>query len=486
VRFATPAALWGLLLLAGPVLVHLLSRRTGRPQPFPSLQLLAAARLQPVSRRRLDDRGLLALRLLIVLLGVLALARPVGVAPAAAGGGATARAIVLDTSASVRRRAAGAAGGGPGAGGTDARGAAAGGAATGGADAGGESVGAALGRLADSLVAASGAALLVRTHDPASVLAAAADWLDATGGGELVVLTDGQPEVVRPADLRDLPARVSVRTFALAPGAGSPAAVSPTALAPGAGSPAAGGPDVDGRGMRPARVAPVRVRGGGAGASFEALRARVVALLPDVVLQRTEDGVAADAEGLSDRADAPFDSGTNDVRLSHAVRLADVAATPLVREVASRHGWPVADRARVGGDGQGRDPGWPVRGEDGWPLLTVRSRNSLPAADTLEVALHGPADHPVMAALLVAVVERWLVAGSIARAEHDTRRLDAASLGGLQRAAAPSAAVAGDRSATPSPLARLLWALALAALAAESWWRDRRDRRVEGGAGAAA
>lgn len=89
-----PAAFAGLLLLALPVLLHLLSRRPARVLAFPSLRFLAASTLTATRRTRINDWPLLLVRLVIVLLAVLALAQP-SASVAAAGGGAVV--LVVDS-----------------------------------------------------------------------------------------------------------------------------------------------------------------------------------------------------------------------------------------------------------------------------------------------------------------------------------------------------------------------------------------------------
>jgi len=180
--FAAPWALWGMLLLAGPLLVHLLSRRTATRRLFPTLRFLDHARLQPVSRRTLDDRALLALRLGILALAALALSRPQWTDPVRAGARTpTDQAMVLlvDTSASMQRtsrtatRAV-----------EEAR------------------------RLADSAAVGVARVLRVESLDPAAAMPAAAAWVHAAGGGTLVLFTDAQRGSLVRSDVLALPSTV--------------------------------------------------------------------------------------------------------------------------------------------------------------------------------------------------------------------------------------------------------------------------------------
>lgn len=71
-----PAALWGLVAIAAPILVHLLTRHERRPLQFPSLRFLSATRLTALRQRRLHDWWLLALRIGAIAAAAAALAGP--------------------------------------------------------------------------------------------------------------------------------------------------------------------------------------------------------------------------------------------------------------------------------------------------------------------------------------------------------------------------------------------------------------------------
>ena len=76
--FATPALLWGLALGAAPVIIHLLNRRKYRETSWAAMQFLLEAVRKNARRMRIEQLILLAVRTLILLLLVLALAEPVG------------------------------------------------------------------------------------------------------------------------------------------------------------------------------------------------------------------------------------------------------------------------------------------------------------------------------------------------------------------------------------------------------------------------
>jgi hypothetical protein len=177
-----PIAWLGLLAVVIPIVVHLLGRPRARLVRFPTLRFLELTRDAPTRRAVPTDLLLLALRLGIVLLAVVALARPVW--PDAAGGARAsgiARAVLIDTSSSMARLTTT---------GTpmlvEAR------------------------RLADSLAAGASEFLLVPSVRPGDALPGASAWLTGRGGRpELVVISDFQVGAFTADD-----------TVSLAPGVG--------------------------------------------------------------------------------------------------------------------------------------------------------------------------------------------------------------------------------------------------------------------------
>ncbi|MBL0938093.1 MAG: BatA domain-containing protein [Gemmatimonadaceae bacterium] len=81
VLWLNPLAWSGLVLLAVPVLIHLLSRQPPRSDVFPSLRFLKASPLRPTRRARLSDWWLLLIRCAIVIAAVAALAQPISAIP---------------------------------------------------------------------------------------------------------------------------------------------------------------------------------------------------------------------------------------------------------------------------------------------------------------------------------------------------------------------------------------------------------------------
>jgi Mg-chelatase subunit ChlD len=106
--FVTIFALGLSLLVAAPTLAHLLRRGRANEQPFPAAALVPVRRSTARERSRLEDRGLLLLRALMILclamLGAGPLVRCSRVALGRSGGASVAIAIVVDDSASMRTR----------------------------------------------------------------------------------------------------------------------------------------------------------------------------------------------------------------------------------------------------------------------------------------------------------------------------------------------------------------------------------------------
>lgn len=100
-----PAALAGLLALAGPVIVHLLRRRLARRVVVPSLRFVLPREESSFRMRRPSDPWLLALRAGVVGCAALALARPLLLTDVRTSrwAGRTARVVVVDASESARR-----------------------------------------------------------------------------------------------------------------------------------------------------------------------------------------------------------------------------------------------------------------------------------------------------------------------------------------------------------------------------------------------
>lgn len=105
--FANPALLWGALAVAVPLAIHLLSRRRSRRVAFAAVDFILRSRKEKVRNIKLRQLLLLLLRMAIVLLVALAIARPLlqpKTVAAASGDGRAATALVLDGSLSMQYR----------------------------------------------------------------------------------------------------------------------------------------------------------------------------------------------------------------------------------------------------------------------------------------------------------------------------------------------------------------------------------------------
>ena len=76
IGFANPFLLWGLAAAAVPLLLHLLNRRRYREESWAAMRFLLAAIRKNQRRIRLEHWLLLAVRTLLVVCVVLALAQP--------------------------------------------------------------------------------------------------------------------------------------------------------------------------------------------------------------------------------------------------------------------------------------------------------------------------------------------------------------------------------------------------------------------------
>lgn len=100
IGFLEPLALFGLAAAAIPPLLHLIGRRLPPTVLFPAVRYLTATEREHSRRLRLRNLLLLLLRTAIILLAVLAAARPVARVPAGSGHPPAALALVLDNSLS--------------------------------------------------------------------------------------------------------------------------------------------------------------------------------------------------------------------------------------------------------------------------------------------------------------------------------------------------------------------------------------------------
>lgn len=183
-------ALFGLLVLALPVFIHLLSRKRAVLQKFPSLRFLNSTRLNPTRSPYLTDIPLLVVRCLVLAFAVLALAGPLLLSAdrKQTFNSSLARMIVVDTGARMSRALAN----------------------------GKSGVDSAL-VVANSLAADAKASLIVKSASPAAALTGASAWLDAQQlRGEVVVISDFYFGAVDSASLARVNPRFGVKLVRIA------------------------------------------------------------------------------------------------------------------------------------------------------------------------------------------------------------------------------------------------------------------------------
>jgi hypothetical protein len=428
--WGNPWAGLGALLVAVPVLVHLLARSRARQQPFPTLRFLAESRLQSVRRARLTDIPLLLVRCLIVLLATAALARPwfaaAGRHPPAA---ASARVLVVDSSASMQRLTPS---------------------------------GEAAVEVARRSAAEEAAPLdvVVETAYPSTLLPVAATLLRARPG-EIVVFSDFQPGTLTAAEVARLPAATGVRLRRVT--VESAAAASGEAVAA----------DDDGVVRFTWDPSPSAAAGAGrvvvAGTAAESgWVTEVVASLPSLPPGRNAVLLFPDYAGR-DSLLAEARPALDGWMLAAA---AAMAADLGLAEAAARVDAPGGGEA-AGQGGRGRaEGGVPVaRGVAGEPLVQVAARDS-----ALVIMVGDGAGELVAAAALAAGVRA--MTGPVAPRELAAGHVPDSVLASWEREAAPLAAVAGAGSD-----GRWLWLVVLLLLGVEALMRRRSRHGEEGGHG---
>lgn len=104
IGWQNPAALWGLALVAAPVIVHLLRRHRAQRVLFPSVRFVQTTQTAAVRFRLPADWVLLVVRSAIVALAVVAVAGPIALTASRMSrwNSTVARAVVVDSTESVR------------------------------------------------------------------------------------------------------------------------------------------------------------------------------------------------------------------------------------------------------------------------------------------------------------------------------------------------------------------------------------------------
>ena len=427
IAWLNPAALTGLVLLAGPILVHLLLRHRARRVAFPSLRFVRASRTAAARMRLPSDPFLLLLRLAIVGVAVLALARPLVIVPAriASWNARAARAIVVDVRESMNPVAA------------DASKAAA-----------AEAQSTAFAWRIDASDLETGfakAVTVLKTAPPAQ--------------REIVVISDFQAGALSPPDLERIPTDIGLRFVQLG-----------------------GGPAervVDGVNVFSADGSPRREF------VLSADATRVRHLVPQPATTGL-DLVASpsDAAAVESLRRAVIGAGTPAPSPSEPVAVAfEGAALPAVRPLKT--GWMLETVLRLHGDREiaqaceKRGATTPGRSDGPWHTLCSDSDGgALVSAAATDSALFIHVSAPASAFLAAAVVRGVLVArqGSDARPEGEVRTMSSGELTKLMRAPGPVTRIQGFGQTSD---ARWCWALVLALIAIETLARRVRNASAQ-------
>jgi hypothetical protein len=177
IGWLAPAALAGLLAVAGPIAVHLLRRQRARRFVIPSVRFIPEADRSAVRWRHPSDALLLLLRVAIVACAAVALARPLVLhsGRTAAWAERTARVVIVDASDSARGMI------------------------------GGDAIAAEM--------SAGDPVLRIDASDPGGALKRAAAWLAQSPPArrEIVVLSDFQAGAVTEEGITGLPPEIGVR-----------------------------------------------------------------------------------------------------------------------------------------------------------------------------------------------------------------------------------------------------------------------------------
>ena len=448
IAWLNPAALAGLVLLAGPVLVHLLLRHRAVRVPFPSLRFVRPSRTSAVRVRLPSDFALLLLRMGIVALAVAALAQPLLIVPSRLAGwnARMARVVVVDVSDSMRAS------------------------------------GSALSQAADAAKAEEQGTAFAARIDAATLgsglLQAVERLAEAPPARrEIVLVSEFQRGALSRGDLDAVPPAIGIRLVQVGATA-QDRKIRGLELfqpSPGIGGGRSKAQDV----LLSGRTTAVSVVDGSG--SREGLR--LVSADTDRVALRALERAVASAGAPAPSPGQPLTIGFGGDPGAQAVQ--EISATWMLETIVRMRNDP--DLAAACSDpasrafGQGspdRDRPAPLRPGSGWHVL-CRDPQSRPAVRAASAGSHLVLDveAPPSALLSAAVVRAALIArhGTVARPEEEIQRMTAAELTGWSREAPPVAAD-GWRSGSLSD-SRWFWALALVALAVEAGVRGRKAGR---------
>ena len=454
-----PWAFLGLLMIAVPVIIHFLGRRSARVRKFPTLRFVGASRLMATRWTRLSDMGLLAVRAGIIAAAVAALAQPLVHTPGrqVAGTRTIARGIIADTSPSMARRAL------PGA------------------------TGASEERVIDRARAEAtrrgaeaSANVIVQTSSVAAAIPGVVAWLGTQRGRrELVVISDFQRGTLDSVDVASIPAEIGIDVVRIEAAASAAPMEMHTMQRDGEvvatiatdstrtvveWQPAS---TLTHDGISVALLAGDRERQAVAAA---AVAARSIASLTSRV--DTDHRVAIVYPSYAQR-DAMLGGARAPAHDWQGELLVRLRADSLLQSVA----WtaPTADSSPAAIGGHSASTFVVARDRWGRPIVLAAS-DSTAASPRLLLFPIADAGSLVSAALIAAATSATSTSPDVGELERVT--IAEQTLAGWRRKAAPSPAGldAGDGASD----GRWLWALALVLLGVETWIRrERRQSRVQ-------
>ena len=436
IGWTNPAALWGLVIAAAPVIIHLLRRHRAERVPFPSLRFVRPAESSAVRLRWPSDPWLLVLRVAALGLAVCAIAGPIVLTQTRVAGwnAITARAIVVDSSASMTVP---------------------------------DADGAIPARLADEAAQAEargdGYSVRVDAANVGDGLRQAIGWLSTSPPArrEIVIVTDAQRGTLDEGAVRRVPDAIGIRIISIGRTHTTRTIDGPAQII---------GPDRARRQimtLTPESTAvrlegDVPVRGfrivGPAGVDAASARLLDVATRAGTIAPAADQAIAVrfDSAGLGTIEVSPLKSGWM------LATILELMVEPSVRAIATTDGV-------VLGDDVGRPPWTMVIERDTKPVVSAAALHG-----ELLLQIGGAPESLFAAAVVRAALNARRRPGTYA--EQEIARIGPATLTALQRPAGPVHSDAWRQGRATD--ARWCWMLALSALVAEQWLRARsRERR---------
>jgi hypothetical protein len=423
-----PWAWLGLVTALLPVIIHLFGRGHARVHRFPSLRFLAASRLLPTRRTRLNDLLLLVVRASVLAVAVAALARPLLVTSrrTAAANAMLARVVIADTSVQGARAAI------------------------------------------DSVSQGATANTNIATADVSAALPGAVAWLGAQRmRGEITILSRFPVGLLDSADIASIPKHIGLR-FIRAPGGST----GPLELHARSGN---------GETITRIAASPDRTDAEWSAATTNGRAPSTIEIFAGPAERRTAEAARLAA------ASVPVALPTDSIASIAVVQPGYESRTSLLAStVAPRHAWMMDVVARVANDPSlaeaARRATIVARPDSGHSLVIARTDSGRPVVLAGEGTIAGrdrltfyslaDAGSLTSAALLAAVTQATSSAPSPRSLEPLT--IPDASLAAWQRS--PGDVRSSGATTDDESDGRWLWGLVLLLLGVEGWLR--RERRT--------